>query len=962
MQLIKNIIRLFSLGIFLMSVTGLVAMEASGSKVMSTGELRNAINVFQQKSFQYWGFFKKGMSIEQRAIRTNPTELALHRKNFIHVQNRVLSLYKMNGKSFQNLLDDQDEDSKHLREILTLNYEIEHALVLEQPDLIDVISSMQGDVSFSVWVCNLFEQVSSNYWHSDIEASQLQESSSAAGKEKTKKENDVCPVRLTNFTNDFKRRVNALAESIKIARTISKDPARSCVEIVRLEFARENLQRAAIRFAGFLKKYSLNISQIGEQLNANKNDEGFCALLWQIYNKHIPALAQLLPEFGGKDVSTILYELDARVIALEKTMQHQKIDASERENIDNCIDLVRIGDKACLDEQLRLNKGLASAMDGYSCPIILYAALHGSIPVVDMLARAGADVNAWDAQGRVPLLIACEGKMNAALRYARSEKLPGACVDYCENEQRTTALMIAATAGNLKVVEALRSLGANVNLRNTHGDTALTLAIRQGFLPIVVQLLENTNISAHDEKGRTPFIVAHEAAKTNQNPKKSTQYAVIKTLVAQKIPDIDFVAENGLTALMAACRSGAADVVSLLNSLGASYTLQTRKGKTAYQFAIAGLQQAQKNGAAQTVSEFQKILRELEKSGAKAFEDKLQAEKQRKLDAERVSSAGAKTEPKAQHTKNAQKTDEHNEKQGAATPAKKQPKEVKKEVARLKLQADDEKQAAEKVARAAEKAAREAEKKKAREEEVAMNKKADDFYRNRARKKAIKKLQMQSNVHVHHKKNKKLADDFRAQHDKAITRKVYSAMSYLKKQADEKQAAEKAAREAEKKKACEEVAMNKKADDFRVQHNDQRSTKEKVYSAVSHHKNHTITNVEPFRRIARRRPAYEKAAAAWQEHALHTDAALLAKQAKDIEGLSAIINPQYRDLGRIKICKNILAQLHSQIDSKVKEATCTLCDDHKYADLLAELDALELIETGQARYCQTCQKIFLPAE
>jgi ankyrin repeat protein len=44
-----------------------------------------------------------------------------------------------------------------------------------------------------------------------------------------------------------------------------------------------------------------------------------------------------------------------------------------------------------------------------------------------------------------------------------------------------TSLMIACTYGNVDIVAELLALGANVNMQNEKGDTALVYAIQKGF-------------------------------------------------------------------------------------------------------------------------------------------------------------------------------------------------------------------------------------------------------------------------------------------------------------------------------------------------------------------------------------------------------------------------------------------------------------------------------------------------
>lgn len=72
------------------------------------------------------------------------------------------------------------------------------------------------------------------------------------------------------------------------------------------------------------------------------------------------------------------------------------------------------------------------------------------------------------------------------------------------DDDRDTALMEAAEAGNLVAVRNLIAAGANVNLQNEDAESALMMAAGEGRLDVVKALLSaGADVSAVDDDGET---------------------------------------------------------------------------------------------------------------------------------------------------------------------------------------------------------------------------------------------------------------------------------------------------------------------------------------------------------------------------------------------------------------------------------------------------------------------------
>jgi ankyrin repeat protein len=122
----------------------------------------------------------------------------------------------------------------------------------------------------------------------------------------------------------------------------------------------------------------------------------------------------------------------------------------------------------------------------------------GNIRLMKYRIREGADVNATDSQGHTMLKIACN----------------------LDDAAREAPLHIAAERKMYKVLELLLAQGANPNLQDRDGNTALHLAVLPPLYPYgedetidIIELLirGGANINARNHKGKTPLgLIAME--------------------------------------------------------------------------------------------------------------------------------------------------------------------------------------------------------------------------------------------------------------------------------------------------------------------------------------------------------------------------------------------------------------------------------------------------------------------
>jgi ankyrin repeat protein len=140
------------------------------------------------------------------------------------------------------------------------------------------------------------------------------------------------------------------------------------------------------------------------------------------------------------------------------------------------------------------------------------AAQEGPLDVVELLVKAGAEVNKPDSHGQTPLRVAARNGRTDIVKFLLSK---GAEVDTKGNDG-ATPLEHAASKGHLDIVKLLVEKGANINLQDKEGDFALGEAARHGFLDVVNYLLDKgADVTLKNGEGYT----AEELARLEGQPK-----------------------------------------------------------------------------------------------------------------------------------------------------------------------------------------------------------------------------------------------------------------------------------------------------------------------------------------------------------------------------------------------------------------------------------------------------------
>lgn len=142
---------------------------------------------------------------------------------------------------------------------------------------------------------------------------------------------------------------------------------------------------------------------------------------------------------------------------------------------------------------------------------LVRAAARGHYSIVEALLEAQANPNLVLAQGGA---LHC-ATLNNHLDVVRSLLQGGAnpdLRDHCTHGRGWTALMYAASLGQMAIAHLLLSYGADVNESDRDGQTSLIIAANAGHTAMVLLLIEaGADTSGQDHYGNTALSYARNA-------------------------------------------------------------------------------------------------------------------------------------------------------------------------------------------------------------------------------------------------------------------------------------------------------------------------------------------------------------------------------------------------------------------------------------------------------------------
>lgn len=216
---------------------------------------------------------------------------------------------------------------------------------------------------------------------------------------------------------------------------------------------------------------------------------------------------------------------------------------------------------------LRNGANVGAEADNGRTPLHL-AASGGNHQTVTLLLAAGADPNAVDSSGLTPLM--CAAWMGREAVVAPLVKA-GARLDATGREAGFTALHLAATApGREHVVTALLQAGADPNVADANGRTALHQAAIHGAVGVARVLIQGGAAMIPDSNGTTPLMSAI----------LSTSRSEIVRFLVEAGADVNARDKYGRTPLYYAAISGDASTARLLLGHGADPHSKDTRGRT----------------------------------------------------------------------------------------------------------------------------------------------------------------------------------------------------------------------------------------------------------------------------------------------------------------------------------------------------------------------------------------------
>ncbi|MHC4269709.1 MAG: ankyrin repeat domain-containing protein [Planctomycetota bacterium] len=241
----------------------------------------------------------------------------------------------------------------------------------------------------------------------------------------------------------------------------------------------------------------------------------------------------------------------------------------------------QVEEKAIKVLELLFNAGAEIRPDDNS--ILHGPVIAGAKNVTKYLLDKGANYNGLDDRGNTPLTLAAEFKHPEIIELL--EQYGAEPLDDSINEQ--IILISAARRGDLAAVKQSLSDGALVNGKNQSGETALTVAIREGRLTVVEELLSSgadPNLSGpYIGLGYSPLHLAVF------KPRSSFEYgAAVEILITLLENGADVSSDNGYkkqTPLHIAVEMNNEIAVRILIEAGSKVLVRDDDGMTPLDYA-----------------------------------------------------------------------------------------------------------------------------------------------------------------------------------------------------------------------------------------------------------------------------------------------------------------------------------------------------------------------------------------
>ena len=250
------------------------------------------------------------------------------------------------------------------------------------------------------------------------------------------------------------------------------------------------------------------------------------------------------------------------------------------------------------------NKAHINIQNNDGLTALMLASQNGYAETVSLLAQHGADVNIKDKTGLSSLMLASYGYMGEA----------SVLVQLTQNFVQYTKQGNCLKASHEETVWVLLQNGAQIDVQNNAGQSALMMASEKGNTEIVSLLLQNgTKIDQEDNDGWFPLMIASREGNTdtvslllqygaNVNMLRMMQEppASMAASYSEHPGTISFILQknnnmHGWSSLMIACLNGHTETALLLIQNGADVDKQDKDG-------MSSLMLASQNGHTETAA------------------------------------------------------------------------------------------------------------------------------------------------------------------------------------------------------------------------------------------------------------------------------------------------------------------------------------------------------------------------
>ncbi|XP_065370103.1 KN motif and ankyrin repeat domain-containing protein 1 isoform X2 [Calliphora vicina] len=217
--------------------------------------------------------------------------------------------------------------------------------------------------------------------------------------------------------------------------------------------------------------------------------------------------SSLLKKLGSKPMTSLSLKSSKQTIQQEwfRLSSSENADPHEVEDYLDCFEELSVP----------LLEYCVNMVDANGNTAMHYAVSHGNFDVVSILLDSKVcNVNQMNNAGYTCVMLVSLAKLkNPEHRTVVERLFQMADVNIRAKKHCQTALMLAVSHGNLEMVQLLLAAGADINIQDEDGSTALMCAAEHGRSDIVKHLLTHTDCDSliQDVDGSTAFKIAWQA-------------------------------------------------------------------------------------------------------------------------------------------------------------------------------------------------------------------------------------------------------------------------------------------------------------------------------------------------------------------------------------------------------------------------------------------------------------------